>query len=250
MSGLQARRGPSFTSTAITTTPPERQIDIAASQGRGDPGTPRIHSDPLTEPRGLGTVPCMPVQVPLTARRWRRDEYDRLVELGILQGEPIELIGGQLLVAEPQGPYHASAISAVDYAIRAVLPPGWMVRLQAPVWLDDESEPEPDLAVVPGQPRDYRDAHPIRPTLAVEVSESSLGFDRERKGSLYARAGVPDYWIVNLVDRVVEVYRDPTPDPAAAFGWRYRSVQRLTAPATVALFRLPSAAVAVADLLR
>ena len=171
------------------------------------------------------------------------------MELGVLQGEPVELIGGQLLVAEPQGPYHASAISAVDYAIRAVLPAGWMVRLQAPVWLDDESEPEPDLAVVPGQPSDYRDAHPIRPTLAVEVAETSLGFDRERKGSLYARAGILDYWVVNLVEAVLEVYRDPTPDPAAAFGWRYQSVTRLKPPATVALLGVPSCRVAVAALL-
>jgi Uma2 family endonuclease len=192
----------------------------------------------------------MTLQVPLTARRWRREEYDRLVELGVLQGEPIELIGGQLLVAEPQGPYHASAVNAVDYALRAVLPAGWIVRLQAPVWLDDESEPEPDLAVVPGHPGDYRDAHPARPALAVEVAETSLGFDRERKGSLYARAGVVDYWVVNLVDGILEIYRDPAPDPSAAFGWRYQSVTRLTPPATIALLGVPSCRVAVAALLR
>lgn len=190
------------------------------------------------------------MQVPLTARRWRRQEYDRLVELGVLEGEPIELIGGQLLVAEPQGPYHASAITAVDYALRAVLPAGWIVRLQAPVWLDDESEPEPDLAVVPGEPGDYRDAHPARPTLAIEVAESSLGFDRERKGSLYARAGIIDYWVVNLVDGVLEVYREPVPDPGAAFGWRYESVTRLKPPATVALLGVPSCRVPVTALLR
>ena len=188
-------------------------------------------------------------QVPLTAKRWRRAEYDRLVELGLFEGEALELIGGQLLVAEPQGPYHASAITAVDYALRAALPPGWLVRLQAPVSLDDESEPEPDLAVVPGRPGDYLDAHPARPALAVEVADASLEFDRERKGSLYARAGVQDYWVLNLVDRVLEVYRGPEPDPAAPFGWRYRSVTRLKAPATVALLAVPACRVAVADLL-
>ena len=192
----------------------------------------------------------MAVQVPLTARRWRRVEYDRLVELGVLQGEPIELIGGQLLVAEPQGPYHASTINAVDYALRAVLPAGWIVRLQAPVWLDEESEPEPDLAVVPGRPGDYRDAHPARPALAIEVAETSLGFDRERKGSLYARAGIVDYWVVNLVDGILEIYRDPAPDPQPAFGSRYQSVTRLKPPATVALLGVPSCQVAVAALLR
>ncbi|OGK99631.1 MAG: hypothetical protein A3I14_11110 [Candidatus Rokubacteria bacterium RIFCSPLOWO2_02_FULL_73_56] len=188
-------------------------------------------------------------QAPLTLRRWKRIEYDRLVALGVFHGEPIELIGGQLVVAEPQYPYHASAISAADYALRAVLPPGWIVRVQAPVSLDDESEPEPDLAVVAGRPADYREAHPARPVLAVEVAESSLDFDRQQKSSLYARAGVADYWIVNLVDRVLEVYRDPEPDPSAPYGWRYRSITALAPPAVVAPLAFTSRRIAVADLL-
>ncbi len=188
-------------------------------------------------------------QTPLTLRRWQRAEYERLVDLGVFQGEPIELIGGQLVVAEPQGAYHASAISAVDYALRALLPPGWMVRIQAPVSLDDESEPEPDLVVVPGLPADYRRSHPACPVLAVEVADSSLDFDRQHKGSLYARAGIQDYWIVNLVDCVLEVYRDPGPDPSAPHGWRYRSVATLTPPAVVVPLAFTSSQIAVADLL-
>lgn len=188
-------------------------------------------------------------QIPLTDRRWSRVEYDRLVALGAFEGEPLELVGGQLIVAEPQSPYHVSAIRMVDYALRAVLPEGWIVSVQAPVSLDDESEPEPDFFVVPGRPADYRDAHPGRPVLVVEVAESSLRFDRLRKGSLYARARVPDYWIVNLVDRVLEVYRDPAPAPAAPAGWAYRSVVTLGPPATVALLGVSAAPVAVADLL-
>ena len=189
------------------------------------------------------------MQTPLTLRRWQRTEYDRLVDLGVFQGEPIELIGGQLVVAEPQGSYHAGAITKVDYALRAIVPHGWIVRLQAPVSLDDESEPEPDVVVVPGHPGDYLASHPAHPALAVEVAQSSLEFDRTRKGSLYARAAVPDYWIVNLVDGVVEVYRDPEPDASAAFGWRYRSVTRLAPPATVAPLGFSGERIAVADLL-
>jgi Uma2 family endonuclease len=188
-------------------------------------------------------------QTPLTLRRWQRLEYDRLVGLGVFRGEPIELIGGQLVVAEPQGAYHAAAINQVEYALRAVLPPGWIVRVQAPVSLDDESEPEPDLVVVQGRPRDYRHAHPTQPALAVEVAESSLEFDREHKGSLYARAAIQDYWIVNLVDRVLEVYRDPGPAPSAAYGWRYRSTARLAPSAVVAPLAFTSIQIAVADLL-
>jgi Uma2 family endonuclease len=188
-------------------------------------------------------------QAPLTVWRWKRIEYDRLVDLGAFEDEPLELIGGQLIVAEPKGAYHSSAVTAADYALRAALPSGWIVRAQQPVSLDDESEPEPDLVVVPGRPADYRDAHPERPALVIEVAYSSLQFDRARKGSLYARAAVEDYWIVNLIDRVLEIYRDPTPDPSAIYGWRYRSVTTLTPPATAIPLAFTSSHIAVADLL-
>jgi Uma2 family endonuclease len=185
----------------------------------------------------------------VTLRRWTRAEYDRLVGLGVFEGDRIELIGGQLIVAEPQGEYHASSINTAEYALRAVLPPGFIVRTQAPVALDDDSEPEPDLVVVPGRPSDYRYAHPARPVLAVEVAESSLAFDRLRKGSLFARAGIQDYWIVNLVERVLEVYRDPTPETTAPYGWQYRSVKILGPPAVVALLAFPSSELPVVELL-
>ena len=188
-------------------------------------------------------------QAPLTVRRWKRIEYDRLVDLGAFEGEPLELIGGQLIVSEPKGAYHSSAVTAVDYALRAALPSGWIVRNQQPVSLDEESEPEPDLVVVAGRPGDYRDAHPERPALAVEVAHSSLYFDREHKGSLYARAGIEDYWIVNLVDRVLEIYRDPIPDPSAIYGWRYRSVTTLAPPAVASPRAFATSRIAVADLL-
>jgi Uma2 family endonuclease len=188
-------------------------------------------------------------QTPLTLRRWTRVEYDRLVDLGVFEDEPLELLGGQLIVAEPKGAYHSSAVTMADYALRAALPPGWVVRTQQPVSLDSESEPEPDLVVVPGHPADYRHAHPERPALAVEVADSSLSFDRQRKGSLYARAGIRDYWIVNLVDRVLEIYRDPGPDAAALHGWRYRSVTTLNSGDTAVPLAFPDCRLAVSDLL-
>src|SRR6185295_17651235 len=98
---------------------------------------------------------------------------------------------------------------------------GWVIRTQGPIGLDDDSEPEPDVAVVRGSLDDYRAAHPCRPALTVEVAESSLDVDRARKGNVYARAGLADYWIVNLIDRVLEVYRGPTSDPSSPSGWRY-----------------------------
>src|SRR5712664_3896406 len=123
-------------------------------------------------------------QAPLTLRRWKRVEYDRLVDLGAFDRDPVELIGGHLIVAEPKGSRHATAVDAADDALRAVLPAGWVVRNQAPIALDDESAPEPDLAVVPGTRDDYRERHPARPALIIEVADSSLEFDRVQKGSL------------------------------------------------------------------
>src|SRR5215510_3090877 len=144
----------------------------------------------------------------LKTRRWRRIEYERLIETGFFRpGDPVELVGGQLIVAEPQGSGHFAAIRAAEEALRRAFGPGWEVRSQGPLALDEESEPEPDVAVVPGSFLDYRAMHPSRPVLVVEVSQSSLALDREHKGSLYARAGLVDYWIVNLIDGVVEVHR-------------------------------------------
>jgi len=131
--------------------------------------------------------------------------------------------------------------------LRAALPPSWIVRVQDPLALDDESVPEPDVAVVRGRHADFRDAHPARAALIIEVAESSLTFDRVQKGSLFARAGIVDYWIVNLVDRLVEVCRDP--DLTTPFGWRYTSVERFRPPAALTLVGVPAAEIPVAALL-
>jgi len=101
-------------------------------------------------------------QAPFTAKRWRRVEYERLVDVGAFEGEPIELVGGQLIVAEPKGSPHAAGVGMAGDALRGALPPGWIARVQDPLALDDESAPEPDVAVVRGRHADYRDAHPAR----------------------------------------------------------------------------------------
>jgi Uma2 family endonuclease len=182
-------------------------------------------------------------------RRWTRVEYDRLIEIGIFRpGDKVELLGGQLCVSEPQNNPHATAISLGLEAFQKALALDWHVRVQLPIALDDESEPEPDLAIVAGGPRDYMD-HPSQPALVVEVADSSLALDREHKGSLYARARLPEYWIVNLVDRVLEVYRDPRPDASASYGWAYRAVQSLSAKQHVTPLVAPTARINVADLL-
>jgi Uma2 family endonuclease len=186
----------------------------------------------------------------IRARRWSREEYEHLVEQGIFgRGERVELLGGALIVREPQGSPHMTAIGLVDDRLRLAFGPGWIVRTQGPVALDDESEPEPDVAVVRGTRRDYASGHPTRPALLVEVAESSLVLDREQKGSLYARARVAEYWILNLIDRALEVYREPTPAAEAQYGWRYRTVSTLQPGAFVSPLAAPAARISVADLL-
>jgi Uma2 family endonuclease len=119
--------------------------------------------------------------------RWTRAEYDRLIDVGFFRpGEHVELLGGHLIVSEPHGTLHATAVGLVDDALRACFGPGWVVRGQMPVALDDESEPEPDVAVVPGARRDYLTDHPACPVLVVEVAELSLADDRGTKAALYA----------------------------------------------------------------
>ena len=120
---------------------------------------------------------------------------------------------------------------------------------QDPIALDDLSEPEPDLAVVPGDPLDYLDDHPARPALVVEVAEVSLDFDRGHNGSTYARAGLLDYWIVNLVDWRIEVYRQPAVDHSAEFDARYLDVELFTPGATIVPLARPGVAIAVSEIL-
>jgi len=183
-------------------------------------------------------------------KRWTREEYARLIAVGLLhEDEPIELIDGALRVAEPQGSPHMAAIGLAADALREAFGPGWIVRVQGPIALDDCSEPEPDLAVVRGTHRDFAADHPSRPALVVEVAESSLVSDRGDKGGLYARGGLADYWLVNLVDRRLEVYREPVPDPAAPFGWRYASCALLGPDAAATPLAIPDTAIRVADLL-
>jgi Uma2 family endonuclease len=198
----------------------------------------------------LPNVMASTVAPPPGIRRWARVEYERLVELGVfMPGERLELIDGLLVVREPQGSRHAAAIRRVLAALRAALGDTWQIDSQLPVALDDDSEPEPDVAVVPRDPGAYRDAHPSHAVLIVEIAETSYRIDREYKASLYARAGIADYWIVDLVHDTLEVHREPEASPAALYGWRYRSVETLRPPATVTPFVAPGRSIPVAALL-
>ena len=178
-----------------------------------------------------------------------RVRYDRLVDAGIFGPEDrVELLDGLLIAREPQGRRHAAVVVLVRSALEKAFGRAYHVREEKPIALDDQSEPEPDVVVVPGAPRDYLDAHPSRPVLLVEVAETSLAIDRLRKGSLYARAGVADYWVVNLIEEVLEVYREPVLAPSAS-DWKYDSIRLLRRNAIITPLAAPRARVRVAALL-
>jgi Uma2 family endonuclease len=174
--------------------------------------------------------------------RWSREEFERMVSAGVFHPEErLELIDGKVFEMTPQSSRHATAVRLVEEALRAVFAQGYDIRTQLPLALDLSSEPEPDVAVVPGSPRDYLDAHPDTAFLIVEVADSSLSHDRELKTGLYSRNGIPEYWIVNLEDGCLEVYRNPE-------GERY-SCTVLRSGGSVSPLSRPEASVPVSELL-
>jgi Uma2 family endonuclease len=182
------------------------------------------------------------------ARRWSRAEYDRMVVAGLLhEDEHVQLIEGEILEMTPQYPSHAATIQLLDSTLRQVFGPGAGVRAQVPLALSDDSEPEPDLAVVAGDARAFIDEHPTTALFVVEVADWSLAFDR-RKGRIYAAAGIPEYWIVNLAQRALEVYRAPGA-VAGSEGFAYAEHATLDARSRVSPVARPGASIAVADLL-
>lgn len=173
-----------------------------------------------------------------------------MAEAGVFRpDERVELIGGRIVAMSPQNSPHFTAIRLVEEALRTIFGAGYDVRVQGPLDLSPSSQPEPDIAVVRGTVRDYASAHPTTALLVVEVSESSLAFDRGEKASLYANAGIPEYWIMNLVDRRLDVYRDPVPMPGQSYGHGYQSYTPYFAVDTVTPLAASQGSLGVADLL-
>ena len=154
-------------------------------------------------------------------RRWSKNDYVRMAETGILaDGERTELFEGVILTLSPNNPPHANSVSRLTMMLAKYFQEK-IVRVQLPLDVSDHSLPEPDFAIVAADAL-QDDAHPQTAYLVIEVADSSLKFDRTEKMSLYARAKIPEYWIVNVADRVLEVYREPAEDSQASLGWAYR----------------------------
>jgi Uma2 family endonuclease len=155
-------------------------------------------------------LPDVTIQTP-DLYRMSVDQYEQMADLGVLDDPRVELIDGLLVRKMTKKPPHVWASDAVRSALAPLVPLGWYVREEKPVRIPEFDEPEPDLAIVRGTRDDYRTGHPGPENvgLIVEIAESSLARDRGEKLAAYGRGGVPEYWIINLVDRVVERYSQP-----------------------------------------
>lgn len=184
----------------------------------------------------------------IQTRLWSREEYDRLVSAGMFHpDERLELIEREILQRSPQSSAHATAVTLIENALRKVFGTNYFVRVQMPLALESDSEPEPDIAIVVGTPRDYRHEHPHTAELIVEVADSTLGYNRERKMRIYSHAGIPEYWILNLFDHQLEVYRQPTLKQESAP--IYQNCMILTADESVSPLRYSRHSISVADLI-
>ncbi len=181
---------------------------------------------------------------------WTVADFERLFDLGFFAPDArLELIEGEIFEAMTQRTPHSVAVMLAQDVFTRIFSGNFRVRVQLPMVLSESSKPEPDLAVVEGTPRDYLESHPTTAILAVEISDTTLVTDQTTKSSLYARARIEEYWIVNLIERTLEVRRQPSVQADALFGWAYRSTQILLPGESVAPLRAPEMSVKVDELL-
>jgi Uma2 family endonuclease len=204
----------------------------------------------LPSPTALAQTPPPRADGP---KPWRitRDEYYRLGELGFFDGKRVELIRGEVIEMSPINIAHARGVGFVADALALVFAIGHYVNVQQPFALPGAApgtEPQPDVAVIPGSRRTAT-AHPTQATLLVEVADSTLFYDSTTKAQLYAEAGVPEYWILDINARQLIVLRDPGPMPQGLAGIGYQTHLTFGSAERVSPLAAPQAAVLVGDLL-
>jgi Uma2 family endonuclease len=155
--------------------------------------------------------------------RWSRAQFYEMGETGLFEGQKAILMEGEILVMPPMNPPHQGVITIVADLLRTAFGAGYVIREQGPFNVGMDTDPEPDIAVVRGQMRDFLLMHPTTAALIVEVSWSTLRYDRREKASLYAKSGIPEYWIINIEQDSpqVEVHRRPMRDEEQVYGFGY-----------------------------
>jgi hypothetical protein len=183
--------------------------------------------------------------VEVSRRRFTADEYQRMGQVGILsRADRVELIDGEIVAKMTIGPRHAACVDRANRAFMTAVVGTTIVRVQGPVRLNLFNQPEPDLVLLRPRPDFYASAHPgpADILLIVEVAESSIDYDREVKGSLYARSAIAEYWLVDLNENVVLCY-------AAPGRGAYQQVRRYERGQTIAPRELPDCVISTDDLL-
>jgi Uma2 family endonuclease len=178
-------------------------------------------------------------------KSWTVQDYHRMSEMGILDpNERTELIAGQITLMVAKGTPHVITLQLLASELLGQIGTTALIRTQDPIHLDDSSEPEPDLVIVRGEILDYIDRHP-QPTdihLLVEVADSTLSYDCQVKDKVYAKAGIPEYWVIDIKNRQVHIFRDPQ-----ATG--YASQLILAESQTVSLFAFPAVIMPIGSIL-
>jgi Uma2 family endonuclease len=186
----------------------------------------------------------MAVEIATARRLFSREEYRRMVEVGILkETDRVELIRGEILEMTKPGRRHVAFVNNLTALLIVRLAGRGIVSVQNPVVLSEDSEPQPDLAVyrLRDVPYKEREAYAEDTVLLIEVSDTSLSYDRSTKLSLYAETGIPEYWVVSCVDETVEVYRSPSTSG-------YRDLTRVTGGGRVSLEAFPDVVLTLAEI--
>jgi Uma2 family endonuclease len=200
---------------------------------------------PPAQPISQQTILPKLILEPNSLKCWTREEYNRISELGLLNpDERTELIAGQIILMAAKGTKHVAALQLLAETLRNQLDNTVFVRTQDPIQLDDFSEPEPDLTIVKGSVLDYteRHPHPEEVDLVVEVADSTLNNDCEIKDKLYALANINEYWVLDVNNRQLHIFRHP-----AATG--YTSHLILSEPNQVSLLSFPRVTVTLSLIL-
>ena len=181
---------------------------------------------------------------------WTVSEFEKLFDLGFFAPDArLELVEGEIWKKMSQNEPHARAILLAQYKLMQVFTTGHLVRIQLPLILSQNSKPEPDVAIVRGSLHDGSTSLPTTAELVIEISDATLRADQTTKAALYARAQIAEYWIVNLVERTLEVRRQPSPLEAELLGHGYRSTQILLPGESIAPLGALSVQIEVNELL-
>lgn len=184
-----------------------------------------------------------------TPKRYSVAEFHQMWESGLFDDCKPMLIDGEVYEMAKPGPKHNTVTTLCDYLFKAIFQMGFVVRVQMPLVLGQRSDPEPDLAVVQGGPLDFLSANPTTAELVIEVADTSLDMDTGDKAQLNAAAGIADYWVIDLNNRLLIVHRNPQSDSTNTFGASYATVTSLSPGQSVNPLASPQSTVNVADLI-